>query len=144
MKKIESKIVINASAEKVWNTLMDHPSYSKWNPFILKIGGSTQVGEVLQAQLKIKGIKPMDIKPKVIENIANKEFRWKGKLFVKGLFDGEHYFQLTTISPDKVQFTQGEIFTGVLSNTLFKMIGSDTLAGFEAMNRALKSVIEDL
>jgi len=144
MRNIKTEVVINASVEEVWNVLMDHQSYPKWNPFIKQISGSTQPGNYLQVMLQSEGNKPMQFKPIVLSNSLNNEFRWKGKLFIKGLFDGEHYFLLEKIDDNHTKFIQGENFTGLLSGLLFKMIGKDTEDGFNAMNLALKNVVEEL
>ena len=143
MRNIKTEVVIKASTEKVWSVLMDHANYPKWNPFIKQISGSTKEGEYLSATLKSGDNKPMKFKPIVLTNSLNKEFRWKGKLFINGLFDGEHYFLLEKIDDNHTRFIQGENFTGLLSGLLFKMIGKDTESGFNDMNLALKKVVEE-
>ena len=144
MRSIKTEIVINAPVEEVWNALMDHQSYPEWNPFIKKISGSTQLGDYLQVTLQSEGNKPMDFKPIVLINNANQEFRWVGKLGFKGVFDGEHYFILEQIGPHQTKFIHGEKFTGILSGLLMKMIGKDTEEGFKTMNKALKTLVENI
>jgi len=142
MRNLETKITINASTEVVWDILLDHNAYPDWNPFILNISGPTQRGENLLVKLKPPDGKSMEFKPLVLANEKEKEFRWIGKLFVKGIFDGEHYFLLEPIGPNKTHFTQGENFTGILSGLMMKMIGKNTKVGFESMNKALKKQAE--
>lgn len=48
--KIQTKTIIHASKNEVWNHLMNHNDYSRWNPFIKEISGSDKIGE----QLKVK------------------------------------------------------------------------------------------
>ncbi len=38
------------------------------------------------------GDKAIVFKPKVVEVVPNRSFGWLGSLWVKGLFDGHHYF----------------------------------------------------
>ena len=73
----------------------------------------------------------------------DKELRWKGKLGISGIFDGEHYFVLQVISVEQTKLIQGEIFSGILVPFLKKMINGNTLAGFEAFNAALKQRVEE-
>jgi hypothetical protein len=143
MRSIRTEIEINAPIEDVWTVLMDHQAYPEWNPFVKKISGSTTPGDHLQVTLQSEGNKPMDFKPKVLVNKTNEEFRWIGKLGFKGVFDGEHYFLVEAIGPNQTKFIQGEKFTGILSGILMKMIGDDTIAGFNSMNEALKSRSEN-
>ncbi len=142
MRSIKTEITINAPKEKVWNLLMDHKNYPTWNPFVKHIEGGVQPGENLSVTVQSEGNKSMDFKPLVLTNNTAKEFRWKGKLFVNGLFDGEHYFQIEEISENQVKFIHGENFTGLLSGVLTPLILDDTKKGFEQMNEALKQLSE--
>ena len=144
MKTLKTEIIIDASTKTVWDILMDHEAYSKWNPFIKSIEGEKSVGDQLKVSLLQENNKEMEFKPIVLNNEKEKEFRWLGHLFVKGLFDGEHYFLLEEISQEQTRFTHGEKFTGMLSSLLLKMIGDDTKKGFEKMNKALKLKAEQL
>ena len=75
--------------------------------------------------------------------IDNKShFRWRGKLWLKGLFDREHYFRLEALESNKTLFIHGERFSGLLVAPLMKMIGENTKRGFEQMNEALKMKVE--
>lgn len=143
MRNIKTEIVINASTETVWNVLMHHESYPEWNPFIKKISGDPIVGENLSVTVQSNGNSPMNFTPLVLVNNTQKEFRWVGKLWVTGIFDGEHYFILEQTGPNQTKFTQGENFTGILSGIFMKMIKKDTEGGFKAMNEALKSRAEN-
>jgi len=142
MKSLETRITINASAENVWKVLKDFESYPNWNPFVIRIEGSGNVGQQLSTSMKMEGSKPQTFQPMVLKNDVNQEFRWKGKLFVQGLFDGEHYFQLKPISESETEFIHGEVFSGVLVTPVMSLIGVKTKAGFESMNQALKNRVE--
>lgn len=142
MKKYETEVLINASKEQVWAELMAHANYASWNPFIVSISGDPQVGKKLNVTLQPENAKPMDFEPVVLVNEHAKEFRWLGKMFVKGLFDGEHYFKLEAINDKQTKFIHGEIFRGILVRPILGMIGEKTLNGFKAMNQALKARVE--
>jgi len=68
--------------------------------------------------------------------------RWVGKLVVKGLFDGEHFFVLEKVNDEVTHFIHGELFSGLLTTFTGKMI-DDTKFGFEKMNDALKAACEN-
>jgi len=142
MRNLETEITIKASPAEVWDILLNHEAYAEWNPFIKEISGPAQPGEKLLINIQPPDSKAMVFKPLVLVNEKEKEFRWIGKLFVKGIFDGEHYFLLESVGPNETHFTQGENFTGILSGLMMKMIGKNTLSGFESMNEALKKKAE--
>lgn len=144
MKSIETQITIEAGPDQVWAVLMDFESYQHWNPFIISIKGSATVGTQLDNELSMKDKKSMKFQPEVLVVEEQQEFRWKGKMFVKGLFDGEHYFKLKQNSDGSTTLIHGENFTGILAGLIMKKIGEDTVKGFEAMNDALKYRVENM
>ena len=122
MKELKTQITINASKEAVWNALMDFENYGSWNPFIQKIEGDPTQGKKLKVEITPPGKKKMTFTPVVLESAENRELRWLGHLFVPGLFDGEHFFQLESIDENTTKLTHGEKFTGALSGLLMNMI----------------------
>ena len=80
----------------------------------------------------------MRFHPIVLTAEPNRELRWKGKLLLPGLFDGEHYFTLEPKSEGELTFRQGEVFTGLLVPLFRRSLDGSTKQGFVAMNEALK------
>ena len=142
MYKIETDIEIEATAEKVWSILLDFPAYPHWNPFIRTIAGPVKPGEHLTVSVQAEGKTAMTFRPTVLVALANRELRWRGRFLVPGLFTGEHYFQIIPITPTRVRFCHGEIFTGILVPFVKSDLEQGTQAGFMAMNRALKAYAE--
>lgn len=138
---IASQIEIDAPAATVWAILMDFPAYPEWNPFIRQISGSPQVGARLEARLQPPGGRAMTFRPTVLVAEPEREFRWLGKLLVKGLFDGEHVFRIEPLGPDRVRFVQEESFAGILVPLLKGTLGQAE-QGFREMNAALKQRAE--
>ena len=101
MKNIQTEILINTDITKVWDVLMNFDSYPKWNPFITSIIGEQKLGNRLTVSINPPGGKGMTFKPNILTLESNKEFRWKGKLGINGIFDGEHYFILEFLENDK-------------------------------------------
>jgi len=141
MKSIRTEINIHAPIETVWTILMDFKNYPNWNPFI-HITGKAEVGQQLENTIFLEGQKPQVFKPIVLAVAQEKELRWEGNLLVKGIFDGEHYFQLEKVNPTQTKLIHGENFKGILSGLLLKMIGEATENGFQKMNEALKKQCE--
>ena len=137
MKNIETTIIINAPASMVWDILTDFDQYVKWNPFI-HTNGEARLGAQLENTMTLEGQKPQVFRPTITEYKEGVSFKWLGSLFVKGLFDGEHYFQLELLDANTTKLIHGENFSGILSGIIMNMIGEKTLGGFEKMNKALK------
>lgn len=138
--EIETSIKISATANKIWQELTNFNEYKNWNPSIIDISGELGKNKTLKIVVKIDE-KTMIFKPTVLECEENKELRWLGKIFLGGIFDGEHYFLIKENSDETCTFIQGEKFSGVLIPFFGKTI-SKTKKGFEAMNEELKKRVE--
>lgn len=144
MKSIETSIIIQSSPEMVWNELMNFSEYHEWNPFIKSITGKAEINAPLKVQMTLEDNgKPMTMTPLILELAENKVFCWEGNLFVKGLFDGRHRFELIPLKNGTTKFVQSETFGGLLVSPIMKLVGKKTLDGFNAMNKALKIRIEE-
>jgi hypothetical protein len=140
--QIRTEIEIEANAERIWSILMDFPSYPDWNPFVRSIQGVANRGEQLSVFIQPQGAKGMKFRPVVLTAIPKRELRWRGRLLLPGIFDGEHYFQIEEAGPARVRFIQGEDFSGILILFIRARLEGGTKAGFVAMNQALKSRAE--
>jgi hypothetical protein len=142
MREIITEIDIRARASQVWEILMEFNVYPAWNPFIREIAGKPAVGSRLDVTLEPPGGKPMRFRPRVRAARPSREFRWKGRLLVPGIFDGEHHFIIEPTGKNTVHFIQQEQFTGILVPFLWRMLDTKTRKGFVSMNKALKSRAE--
>ena len=141
--QIETQIIINSSKEEVWKVLTDFKSYPDWSPTIKEFEGIPQTGKRTKVLLSQPGGTSIKMNPIFLQINKPKELRWKGKLGINGIFDGEHYFILKEISENKVLFIQGEKFSGILVPFLRKMIEGNTSAGFTQFNDAIKKRVEE-
>jgi hypothetical protein len=140
--ELHSEVDIEASAESVWKLLTDLASYAQWNPFVRRAAGEAQVGSQLDVYLQPDDGRGMRLRPIVLVAEPMHELRWRGKLFISGLFDGEHSFTIVPLGPDRVRLVQHEVFTGLLVPVLWNGLKDSTLRGFRAMNQALKEQAE--
>lgn len=142
MKTIRTEITINASAETVWNILMNFEAYPGWNPFVKQLAGTPQVGNKLDVVIEPPNQKPSRFAPKVMQCNEHQYFSWKGTFIAPWIMTGEHIFEIKPLAHNQVKFLHYENFGGALAGLILKKIGKATKAGFEAMNQALKSKAE--
>lgn len=141
MKQIDTSIRIDATPAIVWGILTDFAAYPSWNPFITRIEGVVRVGERLIIRVVPHGQKGMAFRPRVLVAETERQLRWKGRLIVTGLFDGEHIFRIEPAS-DGIRFHHSEQFTGLLPHMMPVSSFEAIRKGFEAMNSALKQRAE--
>lgn len=138
-KEIRTEITIRSTPERVWAVLTDFDKYPDWNPFIRSITGTVEKGEKITVRIAPSQGKTMTFKPTVVERKENIELRWLGSVLLKGLFDGEHRFELTDHGDDTVQFVHSERFSGLF---VWLFNPENTRKGFMQMNQKLKELAE--
>jgi hypothetical protein len=138
MKELRSEIEIQATPERVWQLLTDFASFPDWNPFIRTASGAIEIGGRLDVLIQPSGASAMTFRPKVLKAEPARELRWRGRLLVPGLFDGEHSFMIESIGDHRVRFVQQELFKGILVPVFSRRLDRDTQRGFDEMNQALK------
>ncbi|MBD3895016.1 SRPBCC domain-containing protein [Halomonas sp. ML-15] len=139
---LHTDIMIDARADQVWSVLSDFNAYPDWNPFIRSVIGQPVQGERLRIVVQPSGSKPMRFSPQVLVAEPLRELRWRGRMILPGIFDGEHSFTIEALSDNKVRFEQSEKFSGLLVGVLRTTLERDTKRGFEEMNQALKARVE--
>jgi hypothetical protein len=137
-----SAIEISAAPEKVWEILTAFAAYSDWNPFIRNIRGDLVEGGRITADIRPSGSMGMTMRPVLLTVNPPRELRWRGYLLVRGLFDGEHVFEIRPLEGHRSLFIQHEYFSGLLLPLLETMLKRDTARGFFEMNEALKDRAE--
>lgn len=143
MKQIHTEIEVDSSPELVWQVLTDFGAFANWNPFMPSVEGEAKSGAHLKGRLQPPDGKGMTFKPTVLRAEPNQELRWLRRLFIPGLFDGEHFFLIEPLGEGRTRFVQGEKFTGLLVPLLAKSLDNNTKRGFEEMNHALKARAEE-
>jgi hypothetical protein len=136
-KEIRSETTIEGTPTQVWDVLSDFSRYREWNPGFETAEGRAVVGETLHLTFAKEGGRGMTMHPTVLVADPGRELRWLGRLWIPGIFDGEHRFEIQEVEHGRVRFVQDERFRGVLVPFLRKMIEVDTLATFHEVNAAL-------
>jgi hypothetical protein len=143
MDEIITDIEIDGSPEAVWAVLTDFEAYPEWNP-AMEIDGDAVEGDRLEVTMDYENMRKMTFNPRVLVSDRPTELRWQGRLFVSGLYDGEHRFELTPLDDgERTRLTQAETFRGVLVGFINRRIGDDVETGFNQVNEALKRRVEN-
>jgi hypothetical protein len=143
MLEIRTEIEIDAPPHHVWAELANVAAHQSWNPFITHFAGELREGARLAVTIQPPGGKAMSFSPVVLAAQPDRELRWRGRVLLPGVFDGEHYFRIEPLeSGRRSRFVHGERFSGVLVPFLEGRLQGATRQGFVAMNEALKRRVE--
>jgi hypothetical protein len=139
--EIETDIWIECPPAAVWQILTATDEYPSWNPFIHRLRGPLHPGSRIDVEIGPPDSSPMTFQPVVITVERDREIRWLGSFWIRGLFDGEHSFRLES-DGRRTRVIQAERFSGLLVGGLSDSILRKTQRGFVAMNEALKERAE--
>ncbi|MFM0591668.1 SRPBCC family protein [Paraburkholderia dilworthii] len=139
---IETDVLIDSSPQAVWQVLTATADYPAWNPEISRLDGQLHEGNVIEFA-EGAGPDAMVFHPRILVVRPERELRWKGYVWLPGLFDGEHWFVLEPVG-NRTRFIQGETFTGVLVGRLTPGVLKDTVDSMREMNEALKRRTEQI
>lgn len=136
MLAFESKIVINASAEKIWSILTDVQKFPDWEPNVTKVEGETGLGQQITVHTRFS---ERAFPVTVSEFVPNERMVWSSGMPL-GLFKGARTFTLTPVSGG-IEVKTREEFTGLLLPLFRGQIG-DLQPTFDAFAQALKQKAE--
>jgi hypothetical protein len=139
---LRTEIVINATPDKIWAILTDFKNYPNWNPFVTLLTGEVKVGNKINVRLEPPEASVNKFSPTVTALETNKIFSWLGVFLFRGIFDGEHKFELTDNKNGTTTLVQSENFIGLLVPLFKKTLDNNTRRGYEAMNNKLKELAE--
>ncbi|HER43290.1 MAG TPA: SRPBCC domain-containing protein [Candidatus Eisenbacteria bacterium] len=141
--ELSTGIDIDASAVEVWNVLVGFERYPEWTGIFAFTIGHTRPGDRLKVRISSGGSRYATFEPVLLEARKPAEFRWKGRLLLRGIFDGEHIFKIDERDGGGVHFTHAELFGGFLVPWLRRELDTNTRRGFERFNRDIKTRSEE-
>ncbi|GEM_PF-1563546 len=138
-REARSLVVINASADTVWNLLTDLPRYPVWNPYISPAKGDLREGAQLELTLH-NGSQTVVIEETVLSVKPEQELSWGGWMLGHNL-QRTLTFSIDPVESDRVQLDAHEVFQGLLL-PLAGSVPDDAQRGLDEMVRALRSAAE--
>lgn len=140
--EIEESVEIVSSPSEVWWQITNFEGYPDWNPFITSIEGELREGARLSVTVEVDSMPAFTFRPKVLVVDPEHELRWRGRMGLPNLLDGEHAFIIESTGIDRVCFKQRELFSGLLAAGTLAMIEGRLRKSFRAMNERLRQRAE--
>jgi hypothetical protein len=137
MQTIHTEVSIKASPDAVWKALVVSPAIPVEIRNAIR---DRKTGQNLSVPMRSGG-RSVTLTVKVLAADPPRQIRWKGYLWIPGLFDGEHSFEIQADTGGIIKLAQRETFTGLLLPFLGKTL-RDTKQEFERMNAAVRDAAE--
>jgi hypothetical protein len=137
MRVTETKTLIRASRETIWDLLVDLPSWPSWNTTVDKTEGTVALGKKVKIFVKLSPGRAFPVKVSELDKPS--KMVWTGGMPL-GLFKGVRTYTLAP-SGDAVEFHMREVFSGPMSKLIEKSI-PDMQPAFDEFASALKQRAE--
>jgi hypothetical protein len=142
MHEIVTEVVLEASAERVWQVVTNLDAYSGWNPVLRRVRGRLAIGQRLTVvRIGAHGREIVE-RPTVVRYRPVRELRWRTRLALPWLLDTERVFRVESLGPVRTRFLHWQSRSGLLSLLLLGVSQATTREHFEVMNLALKAHVE--
>jgi hypothetical protein len=138
---VEHSIEIAVPAEFIWSMLQDVDSWSSWNPIYRRASGSIGVGDRLQMNVALPGMKPQDVSATVSRAIPNARLHYVSPA-LGGLIRANRFVEIASSGPQSCVVTNGEAMGGLVGRLLARSIGPKVRDGLQQMNEGLKQAAE--
>ena len=132
--RFETEIFIAAPPETVWSLLTDPAEHAGWNPMMRSVEGQFRPGQRVCLRMVTPSGREMAFRPLVLVADPGRRLRWRGRLGLPRLFDGEHYFHLIA-EHGGTRLVHGERFRSLL---VWFIDVQQFRPGFEAANEGLR------
>ena len=140
MTAIETAIDLAAKPSEVWAVLTDFDRYNTWNPFITKVEGEPKLGSHVKVHVGI-GQAAVPIEAEIVTFRPDQKLVWRSKLFVPGLFDRDHSFEIEPTDTG-CTLTQTQTYMGPIAPAAGVLTSEVVRRGLKSMNEALKRRVE--
>jgi len=138
MPRFETTITIKASAQMIWEILVDAANWPTWNSTVDKVDGTIAPGESITVYAKVNPGRAFPVK--VTEFAAPQRMVWTGGMPL-GLFKGVRTYTLTSRDEGETDFTMSEEYSGLLAGMMTRSI-PDLQPAFDEFARSLKAKAE--
>jgi Polyketide cyclase / dehydrase and lipid transport len=148
---MQTRVEINAPAERVRTVLFAFADYPKWNPYIVNVDGDVVEGNRVYLTVRPPGAPEVTGNAKII-SVTKDRLAWDGvgmsqvesgpiTLAIPGILNAKHEFVIEELAPNRTLFLNNVKWSGAVI-PFYDM--KPLAAGLEAMNVALKARSEEI
>lgn len=139
--KLEHRIGIQAPAEVIWESLIDIEGWATWNPLYPKARGTVRIGNTLDLELALPGLKLQPIQPRILDWAPEDHIHWTTSS-MRGWVKTVRYLEIEALSETGCIFNNGEFYDGFMGPRFAQKNRRAIRAGFALLSEALQQRAE--
>lgn len=138
--RIEKRIGVRASTDRLWEIIADLPGWDRWNPIETSVDGTIAYGGQITLTEAIEGLPERRADARVGAWQPYAQLVWMEK---RGLwFRSMRYFEIEELEPGSCIVANGFIFSGLRGEMFFDRNRARLRHGVDAVAEAWKALAE--
>lgn len=138
--RIEKRVGVRASSERLWELIGDLSAWSRWNPYETAIQGTIAFGAPLTLTEALPGLPERRVSARVGEWQPYAQLVWFEK---RGwLFNVTRYVEIEELEPGSCIVASGAIFSGLRGELFHDKHRAAIRAAYEEMVEGLRRAAE--
>lgn len=138
--RIEKRIGVRATADRIWDLIADLPGWNGWNPIETSVEGTIAYGGSITLTEAVPGLPDRRAAVRVAEWQPLAQLVWAEK---RGLwFRSLRYFEIEELEPGSCILANGFIFSGLRGEMHFDRHRKCLRGAVESVAEALKATAE--
>lgn len=109
--RIEKRVGVQATSDRIWELISDLPSWDRWNPHETDVSGTIAFGGVLTMTERLPGLPERQVQGRVGEWQPRAQLVWAEKRCF--LFNTVRYFEIEELEKGSCIVASGLIFSGL-------------------------------
>ena len=137
-------VEVDAPPERVWEVIVDLPSYGEWNPFVVGAASTLEVGDPIEMKVKIFPFLTQRQRETIVEHESGKRLCYAVRGVPTGAIRSHRRHEVEALSPGRTRYTSHFELGGWLSPVVKLLLGGRLTIGFKGNTRGLKERAEAL
>lgn len=138
--KVEYRVGVQASPERIWSFIADLDAWSQWNPYETALEGAIRFGGQIVLTEAFPELPERRTTVRVGDWQPNGQLVWIEK---RGLWFGVvRYFEIQELGPDSCIVSNGAIFSGLRGEGFYEKNRKLLKPAFTQIGEALKTLSE--
>ena len=137
--KIEHRLGIRATSDRLWELVSELENWRHWNPIHPGASGKIGFGSTLTVQEAYPGEEERSIEVKVTDWAPLEQLVWAQKGF---LWTSLRYLEIEELAPGSCIFANGILYEGYRAKSELKRRGRAFKLGFGILGEAIKEKAE--
>ncbi len=138
--RIEKRIGVRASTDRIWELISDLSAWDGWNPVETAVEGTIAYGGAIALTEAIRGLPERRASVRVGEWQPYAQLVWMEK---RGLwFNSMRYFEIEELEPGSCIVANGFIFSGLRGEMFFDRRRKELRGAVDAVADGLKTAAE--